>query len=160
IEAAMAADPAVARRVEQHRALRARLRGAFDPVLSEAIPERLLAAARGAPAHAARVVPLRPHPAARWSWPQFAALAASLVLGVLLGRWLVRTPARLVTRDGALLADGALARALSQQLASTQPADAPVQIGVSFRSHGGDYCRTFVLREKNAIAGLACHERD
>jgi hypothetical protein len=33
-----------------------------------------------------------------------------------------------------------------------------VQIGVSFRARSGDYCRTFVLREKSALAGLACRE--
>jgi negative regulator of sigma E activity len=160
IEAAMAVDPALAQRVAQHQALRSRLRSAFDPVLSEPIPERVLAAARGAaaPAQPARVIPLRRTPTARWSWPQLGALAASLVLGVLLGPWLLRTPAPLVTRDGVLLAGDALARALSQQLASTQPADAPVQIGVTFRSRTGDYCRTFVLHEKSALAGLACHE--
>jgi hypothetical protein len=162
VEAAMAVDPALAQRVAQHRALRSRLCSAFDPVLSEPIPERLLAAARGAaaPAHPARVIPLRRTPAARWSWPQLGALAASLLLGALLGAWLLRTPAPLGTRDGTLLAAGALARALSEQLAGTQPADAPVQIGVSFRSHSGEYCRTFVLREKQTFAGLACHERD
>ena len=57
-----------------------------------------------------------------------------------------------------MLAAGTLARALSEQLASNQPADAAVQIGVSFRSRGGDYCRTFVLREKSALAGLACRD--
>jgi len=62
----------------------------------------------------------------------------------------------LVTRDGQVLASGALARALTEQLASNQPPGAPVQIGVSFRARNGDYCRTFVLREKSALAGLAC----
>ena len=159
VEAAMAADPEVARRIAQHQALRSRLHSAFDPVLAEALPERLLAAVRGtAPQpHPGKVTALRRAPV-RWSWPQWAALAASLLVGVLLGPWLVRAPGRapLVTHDGTVLAAGALARALSEQLASNQGADAAVQIGVSFRSRGGDYCRTFVLREKSALAGLAC----
>ena len=59
-------------------------------------------------------------------------------------------------RDGQVLASGALARALSEQLASQQPPGAPVQIGVSFRARNGDYCRTFVLRGQGTLAGLAC----
>ncbi len=161
VEAAMAADPEVARRIAQHQALRSRLHAAFEPVLAEPLPERLLAAARGtAPQpRAGKVTALRRAPA-RWSWPQWGALAASLLLGALLGPWLVRAPGRaaLITHDGAVLAAGTLARALSEQLASNQPADAAVQIGVSFRSRGGDYCRTFVLREKSALAGLACRD--
>jgi len=160
VEAAIAADPAVAQRVAQHRALRSRLQAAFDPVLAEPLPERLLATTRGTAtaARSGNLIALRRISAVRWSWPQLGtALAASLLLGVLLGPWLLRKPVPLMTRDGALLAGGSLARALSQQLASTQSADAPVQVGVSFRSRSGDYCRTFVIREKNALAGLACH---
>jgi hypothetical protein len=63
-------------------------------------------------------------------------------------------------RDGQLLAAGALDKALSNQLASAQPAQAPVQIGVSFRSKGGNYCRTFQLREHINLAGLACRDQD
>jgi hypothetical protein len=161
VEAAMAADPEVARRIAQHQALRARLRSAFDPLLAEPPPERLLAAARGTAMQPlpGKVTALR-RAGARWSWPQWGALAASLVLGVLLGPWLLRAPggAPLITRDGTLLAAGTLARALSEQLASNQPASAAVQIGVSFRSRGGDYCRSFVLHEKSALAGLACRD--
>ena len=41
IDAAIAKDPALARRVEQQRALRARLAGAFAKVLDQPVPERL-----------------------------------------------------------------------------------------------------------------------
>jgi hypothetical protein len=160
LEAAMATDPQLAQRVARHRALRARLRAALDPVLDEPLPERLLASVRGAPAprHAASVVALKRKAAPRWSWPQWSAIAASLIGGVLLGPLLLRAPAgpALVTRDGQVLASGALARALSEQLASHQPPGAPVHIGVSFRDRNGDYCRTFVLREQGTLAGLAC----
>ncbi len=164
LEAAMATDPQLARRVARQRALRARLRAALDPVLDEPLPERLLASVRGVPARgqAANVVALKRQAAPRWSWPQWGAIAASLVGGVLLGPLLLRAPAgpALVTRDGQVLASGALARALSEQLASHQPPGAPVQIGVSFRARNGDYCRTFVLREQGTLAGLACRERE
>jgi hypothetical protein len=162
VEAARAADPELARRIAQHQALRSRLRSAFDPVLAEPLPEQLLAGARGAAAasRSDNVVPLKRRVAVRWSWPQWSAVAASLLLGALLGPWLTRAPqvGPLVAHEGTVLASGALARALSEQLASNQPAGALVQIGVSFRSRGGEYCRTFVLHEKSALAGLACRE--
>jgi hypothetical protein len=160
LEAAMATDPQLAQRIAQHRALRARLRAALDPVLDEPLPQPLLASVHGAPAprRAANVVALKPKATPRWSWPQWGAIAASLIAGMLLGPLLPRAPAgaALVTRDGQVLASGALARALSEQLASNQPPGAPVQIGVSFRARNGDYCRTFVLRERSTLAGLAC----
>lgn len=160
VDTALAADPELARRVAQHQALRARLRSAFDRVLDEPPPERLLATASGAgpAARTGKVLALRRAVTPRWSWPQLGALAASLLLGVLLGPWLLHGSAPLIERDGTLLAGGALERALSQQLASAQAGTAPVQIGVSFRAHGGDYCRTFVLRKGAGLAGLACHE--
>src|SRR5882724_10470442 len=143
VEDAMATDPQSARRVAAHQALRNTLRAGFDKVLDEPIPERLIAAARptaGAPSENGVVVPLRPRRArtlafAHWAWPQWGAMAASFV-------------------------SGALDKALSGQLASEQPSQAPVQIGVSFRSKDGSYCRTFQVREHANLAGLACRDQD
>jgi hypothetical protein len=160
LEAAMATDPLLAVRIARQRALRTQVREAFAPVLTEPVPERLLAAARGVAAGAQVLAfPARPRP--RWSWPQWGAIAASLVVGVLLGPLLLRPPAPqapLATSGGRVLASGVLARALSQQLASAQPRGAPVAIGVSFRGRSGGYCRSFVLRETQSLAGLACRE--
>jgi hypothetical protein len=164
LQEAMAGDPRLAQRVARHRKLRARLSAAFDPVLEEPLPERLLAAARGTSAGSRpdNVIALaRARPAApRWSWPQWGAIAASLIAGVLLSPLLLRQPAggALVARDGQLVAGGVLEHALSEQLASSQTPEAPVRIGVSFRAKGGDYCRTFVLRDNGALAGLACRD--
>jgi hypothetical protein len=166
LEAAMAADPGLAARVARHPVLCARLFcPPLDPVLDERLPERLLESVRGAPAlrPAAKVIPLKRPAAPRWSWPQLSALAASLVLGALLGPLLLHPPAgggAVVTRDGQMLAGGTLARALTEQLASSQPPGAPVEIGVSFRARDGGYCRSFVLREQKALAGIACRGRD
>jgi hypothetical protein len=159
LEAAMATDPQLAARIARQRALRAQLRAAFAPVLTEPVPERLLASVRGAPAPAGNVVAFQARPRPRWSWPQWGAMAASLVVGVLLGPVLLRPSAPqapLATSGGRVLASGALAGALSQQLASSQPPGAPVAIGVSFRARSGVYCRSFLLREAQPLAGLAC----
>ncbi len=162
VDAAMAADPEIARRIEQHKALRARLRSAFDKVLEEPVPDRLLTAVRNAPENRreGNVVPLRRKPVRRWSTPQWGAIAASLVIGALLGQAWVRSAGSgpITARNGELRASGVLERALSGQLASDQTAAAPVQIGVSFRSKSGNYCRSFMLREPNSLAGLACRD--
>ena len=163
LEAAKAGDPALAQRIARIRALRARVQDAFAPVLTEPVPERLLAAVgAAAPMRSAgNVVALPVRPRARWTWPQWTAVAPSLVVGALIGPLLLRpaaSPSSLETSGGRLLASGALSQALTRQLASAQSAGAPVAIGVSFRARSGEYCRSFVLREAQPLAGLACHE--
>lgn len=109
----------------------------------------------------------------RWQLPQWGALAASLFVGVIGGYGLLGANEPLSTaRDGALVAGGVLAQALSQQLASAPAAasgDAPgnalatpggVQIGVSYVATTGELCRSFVLDAAQPLAGLACHEAD
>jgi anti-sigma factor RsiW len=100
IAAAIEKDPALAARVEKHRALRAEVAGAFAPVLTQPVPERLRAAAIGtaAPAERARgnVVPFPTRgtraPGAPWRAREWFAMAASLVLGVLIS-WRAFSPA-------------------------------------------------------------------
>jgi hypothetical protein len=164
IEAAMAADPEVARRVAQHKAFRGRLRVAFDNVLYEPTPRRLINTARGVPAvrREGNVIPLRRKAPPRRAWPQWASVAASFVVGAIIGLVLVRNSASgpISFRDGRLLADGVLAHALSDQVAATQTDQAPVRIGVSFKAKAGEYCRTFSVNESTILAGIACRERD
>jgi hypothetical protein len=166
VESAMAKDPEIARRIAQHRALRERLRSAFDPVLDEPVPPRLVALVRKSPEpsaapNQARVIPLAHRLAPRRSLPRWAALAASVLIGILAGRFAFRTggPTLIAARDDHMLARGLLADALTRQLASQQRATQPVQIGISFRSRSGQYCRTFSMRAP-AMAGLACHAAD
>ena len=52
VEAAMAADPEVARRVQQHQSLRKQLGTAYHPTLIETVPDRLVQAVRSAPSSA------------------------------------------------------------------------------------------------------------
>jgi anti-sigma factor RsiW len=90
VEAAIAADPSLARRVESHRALRSKLSSAFSSVLDEPVPERLLSAVRGTPAGARddRIVDFGRARATRgaWAWPQWAAIAASIAIGIVVGQ--------------------------------------------------------------------------
>jgi hypothetical protein len=163
VEAAMASDPEIARRVARHKALRSRFRSAFDKVLDEPVPTRLLKVVHSAPADSREnnVVPMRGRPVRQWSWPQWTAIAASLIVGVIAGRLaLVRSPSPIVMSGGQVLASGALADALSNQLAADQSTADPVRIGVSFRSKSGEYCRTFDLASPGALAGLACRAAD
>lgn len=166
VQAAMARDPELARRVAQHRALRERLRAAFEPVLDEPVPERLRDLARNTAAATpsateSNVIALPRRVARRAPLPRWVALAASVLLGFLAG-WIVTREGGtgpIVTRHGHMMARGPLAAALYGQLAATQHGTGPVRIGVSFRSKSGEYCRTFTLRAP-AVAGLACHAAD
>lgn len=169
VEAAMAKDPELARRVAQHlaqnKALRGKLRVAFDNTLDERVPQRLVDAARGVPSvrREGNVIPLRRKAPPRKAWLQWASLAASLALGVIIGQILLRGPQGgpiTASHEGRLTAGGVLAQALSEQLASTQTDQAPVRIGVSFKSKSGAYCRTFSMHDSTALAGLACRDRD
>jgi len=165
VELAMRLDPAIAERVRQHQALRSNVFGAFAATLNEEVPQRLHAAARsGKVVHLDSVRQLRTPPPApvakpRWSWPQWGALAATLVAGVLAGGFGARSMddgqqfAAFDQAAGALTAQGKLDKALTQQLASAAPLDANVRVGVSFVSREGEYCRSFMLPK---TAGLAC----
>lgn len=147
VEKAVAADPALAREVEAHRRLRERLAAHYAPVADAPVPDRLAALLEE------KVVPIeaaRERRAARFAPQHWAAIAATLVLGLAIGGSLDRGG------NGASIAiGGQLERALDTQLASAQPADAAVRIGLSFRSTDGTLCRTF---ERESLAGIACHQ--
>lgn len=172
VEEAMRADPEVASAVAKARALRDRIRQAYAPVLDEPVPARLLAAASGAEAEAGadgsgNVVKLRtarpaePAHVRSWRWPQWAAVAASLALGIWMGPWLHDggSPLMLDMSAGAPLAGGDLVKALDTRVAADGPAQGPVQVGLSFRAKDGRYCRTFALAPQS-MAGLACRDAD
>lgn len=170
IEAAMKQDPALAARVAKHGALRANVAGAFATVLQQPVPERLRAAAGGgavstspaaAPSRGSVVqFPSRgtPAPRAPWRAREWVAMAASLVLGIVVTWQVMQRPENpdfITASNGALVARGALAKALDEQLASQQDRGGAVVIGLSFEARGNSYCRTFTLRG-SATAGLAC----
>lgn len=162
VEQAMRDDPEVAAAVARHRALRTDVAAAFAGILDEPVPARLkkpaapvvqldfVRAARAKPA------PSQP-PAPRRSWAQWGGMAATLVLGVLLGRAGLEgkgeTPA-IATLSGQLVAQGELAAALDQQVGGAAMTG-PARVGVSIRTRDGGYCRGFSY---GASAGLACRE--
>ena len=179
-EARLVHEPALADAVARERALRAKLSAAFSPALDEPVPAALLdllaMPERAVPIVAANdpVTPgtsdahraALPH-ALRWAWPQFGAMAACLVLGVLLGTRLLAPhsetgsgPLALgVAADGAVTAQGALRDALEQHVAGTVlDPNASAAVGLTFRNHARQYCRTFTLDD--ASSGIACKQAD
>ena len=181
-EARLAREPALAQAVARERTLRASLQSAYAPELDEPVPAGLLdllampepepvatpAAANdaiaigGNDAHRATL----PH-ARRWAWPQLGAIAASLALGLLLGSRLLAphsaaggdTLALNVANDGSITAQGHLRDALEQRVAGTDlDPNSNVAVGLTFRNHAQQYCRTFTL--DNASSGIACRQAD
>jgi hypothetical protein len=156
IEAEMAVDPQLAQEVERHRALRVEVGDAFAGVLDEPVPDRLLRAAKKTGAQTEQ-------PRRQWSWPEWTSIAASLLIGVLGGRALLQQPDRgtgliVAGVDGRVIAGGALAQALSEQLSSRDGSG--VDIGLSFRAKSGEYCRTFGARASNPVVGFACRDAE
>jgi len=162
LEADSRGDAALAARISQQRRLRARLRAEFDPVVSEPVPQRLSDALAG-PKPGAAVTPIGAArkdggrtPRAAWSLREWTAVAAMLAVGIFIG---VLAPhgsgdSPFATQEGRLVAADYLATALSTQLAGAAPQDAAARIGMSFRTAGGEYCRTFTL--ESGAGGLAC----
>jgi hypothetical protein len=162
IAAAMAQDPEIVQRLDRMRGVHNKLLAAYSGIANEPVPQRLTDALRGE----ARVAALakaksdRNRFKLRWTAPELSALAASVVVGVALGYFLLKwAGAGIATpREGQLLVRGAVAEALSSQLASAQARDTPVRIGLTFRDRFNDYCRSFALRGRSNLAGLACRE--
>jgi hypothetical protein len=161
LEADSRADAILAARIARQRGLRQRLQSQFDPVLEEPVPQRLRDAMAGN-LPAAEVIPFDAARRARvsvqrpaWSPREWGAIAATLLLGTLLGATLFGTSGGLPieTARGRLVASGELDTALSTQLSGSAPGSA-TQVGLSFRAADGRYCRTFGLPAGQA--GLAC----
>jgi hypothetical protein len=151
LEAAAAADPELARRIDAHRRLRANLSRAYAPVSQEPAPSSLVDLAIAGPT--ANVVRLTTKRRSRAF--EIGALAACLIGGVLLGTLAMR-PGRLVVADAqGLRAAGALSHALDVQLASEAEPNGALRVTMSFRNRTGGYCRLF---ETPRLAGLACKE--
>jgi hypothetical protein len=89
------------------------------------------------------------------NWGTGAAIAASLVLGMVLGSQFADRGV-VTERDGALVASGALAKGLETQLASAGANAGTLRMLASFRRGGGDFCRVF---DGGGTAGIACKHK-
>lgn len=162
IDAAAAADPALARRLERMRGLRTLAAEAFPaaPDARDAGLARLIM--DGRPASGSWTGRLAGGLGAAFAprhAPVWAATAAgAFVLGLGLG-WLGRDrPAEgfVLAADGGL-ADANLVRVLDRGLAA-DGADAEGRaVGLTFRNADGRWCRTFQAGDAG-VAGLACHD--
>jgi hypothetical protein len=155
IEREAATDTALAAEIARHRALKSLLAAHYAPIAEEAVPDRLRSLLAVDPKIDASLADRRDARRTRFGAIHWGAIAASLLLGLTIGLrpWL---PAGdVASEDGTLVAAGPLAEALDRQLASRQPGDAAVRIGVSFQDKAGRYCRTF---ENASIDGIGCRE--
>jgi hypothetical protein len=153
LEEAAHREPALRERLQEQERLRSRLEAHFAPALAEDVPERLIGLLKTSTQ--SEVVPIEPARARRAAgrlWVP-AAMAASLAAG-LVGGQLLRSGGRPVVDP--LIPQGQIAQALDTQLASSQPPDAAVKVGVTFRGTDGQICRTF----DGAQAGFACRQED
>ncbi|KHK93217.1 zf-HC2 domain-containing protein [Novosphingobium malaysiense] len=175
VEAAVAADPALAERIAAERRLRDSLQGHLNPVTEEPVPDSLnamiaAAAEEDARADRGKVVSLAEARAERarkeagtaeprrpflQRWGSGLAIAASLVVGVALGTQ-IASNGPIEQRNGKLVASGTLARGLDAKLAATQGETGSLRILTSFESKAGSYCRVF---DSRATAGIACKDK-
>lgn len=154
VEKAIAAQPELAAQVAAHRALRARLTGHFAPVIESPLPERLTVLLNP------DVVPINPvdKAPAFFQARSLAAMAAALVMGLMLAQVIhLGTSGPVGIQQDVLVAQGHLAKTLDTQLASAQPANAAMRIGLTFRNGAGHVCRTF---ESASLSGIACRAND
>ena len=168
VAAEIAGDPELAAYVERQKALKARLQSDFSAVLSEPVPARFESMILDDAARAQRLrtplfsrraggrrgglAGLRP-----FAWIPAIAAAAGFAIGLIMAPQIGGIP--IGVADGTLVARGALARALSTQLASEQDTAAATRIGVTFRDDGGATCRSFISADgEDGFAGIACRE--
>ena len=157
VEALVAADAALARRAENHRALHARLQRAFDPIAEAPVPASI-ALAQAGPERPIDLAEARQRRQSRTiSAPaQWAAMAATLAIGIVTGTMIGGGDGQgpIVSEAGRLVAAGNLEQALYTRLASAPAGDGPRMV-LTFRDADGDICRTFI---DGGSSGLACRE--
>lgn len=158
VESAVAGDARLRTMAEQHRGMQSRLKGAFGTLLDAPLPEPILAAVNNPPQ--ADVIDIadarKRRQAMRWpSVTQWGSMAATLVVGILVGTAFFHRPVSdpVEVRGGKIYAAAALGRALDTELASAPAGD--VRMGLTFRDHGGEICRSFTSA---ASSGLACRD--
>jgi len=161
VETAAGADADLAARLKAQQDLKALLIDHYGRVAKEPLPERLLRTIRDGAPPSAEVVYLTAGgtSSAKRSFrlPVWAGMAACLVMGLAIGRLALPASTGLNGEAGeALVARGALARALDSQAAADS--SGAIRIGLTFRDHDGAYCRTFAPNGREGLAGVACRD--
>lgn len=160
VRAAVAADPALARRLAALREAREAARAAFADVAREPVPAALLAAVLAADAASA---PPPPRAANAPAWRPAAiaaaiAAAVALVVGGVAGALLAPGPERIAAPLDPLAPAGpALAQALDGAASGEAVAFAggTVRLLASYPTEAGP-CRAFAVEGRAAASGLAC----
>lgn len=154
VEAAVAADPALADLVAKHRALKDKLGAHFAPILDRPVPSNLTAMLQPQPDSAGvasfaaerqrrGLAPM----VRRWAPIAGPAMAASLVLALWQPWQAGNAP------EG--YAGGQLASALDTQLVAEQGTGEPTRILLSFEDEAGRYCRAWRGTDSG---GIACRD--
>lgn len=176
IEALLAEDAEARATVQMFRDSAAALRGAFDPILREPVPERLLVAVNAPPA--GKVHDIRLARRGAWSrflpqtaWAQAAAVALLVGTGAgyLTAQWRSSAlePIVWVATADPLLNEALETTASGATFARREPG-AEVSRDIlpllTFRDEGGRFCRefesSFVVAEDRQISyGVACREQ-
>lgn len=158
VQRAIEADPALQAMVAEHHGLAERMRDAFGTVLDEPVPASLWPVERPAAdiVSFAQARSRRDRLRGSWGFAQLGAMAATLIAGLVGGAFFTLGHGDpVVEKDGALVASGQLERALNAQLASAQGERPSVRIGLTFRNHDGQICRSFSAR---SAEGVACRD--
>ncbi len=158
VDAAAAADPGMAARLADLRALRELTQEAFPAVADPrdaALAARILGggAARPAGLPAWLKAAFAPRLAPVWA----GAAAAAFVLGLAIGQ--AGRDDGFVLEPGGVVAETGLVRVLDRGLAADAPDAAGRSVGLTFRDAEGRWCRTFAAAG-DGVAGLACRGAD
>lgn len=158
VEAAIAADPDLAKQVEAHRALKSKLGAHFAPVLDQPVPDHLKAllqpkdAGQGGGGEVVSFAAERQKRGLapmvrRWAPIAGPALAASLVLALWQPWQSGGAP------EG--YAGAQLAGVLDTQLVAEQSPDQDTRVLLSFENEAGEYCRAY---RDGGTGGIACRD--
>jgi len=147
-EARIADDPALAEAVRRHRETVERVRAAYSDYREPAFDARALESLGLGDPNVVELAAVRERRGLNPWWA--SAIAASLVGGILIGRFMPTGRDFIADRNGQLIAAASLDKALTGQ---NDGGGGAIELGLTFRTASG-YCRTFRLAK--AYAGLAC----
>jgi surface antigen len=154
---AVSNEPLLAQKLERMMQTNALLRAAYDGPMHEVVPQSLLDAVRSAPDYAA----LQARAANENSrWLRWVALAATLLVGAVLGSQFSNPIKQQAQTDKTILASAAMQNALEnsaslQKVALESGESLTPQL--SFQRDDKRFCRQFVLRKNDTDQqGIAC----